>query len=79
MGPQPRTTALAPRSSGKRFAAWTVTARGSIIAPSEYVSASGRTVTLLASTAKYSLAVPVVWNPMTFSFSQRLYFPWRQG
>ena len=24
---------------------------------------------------KYSDAVPVVWNPITFSSSQRLYFP----
>ena len=29
--------------------------------------------------AKYSDAVPVVWNPITFSSSQRLYFPWRHG
>ena len=36
-------------------------------------------VTLEASTAKYSEAVPVVWNPITFSSSQRLYLPWRQG
>ena len=79
IGPQPKTTVFAPLRSGKRFAAWTVTARGSIIAPSLKVIPSGRGVTLEASTAKYSLAVPVVWKPMTFKCSQRLYFPCRQG
>ena len=40
---------------------------------------SGSGVTLAASTVKYSLAVPVVWNPMTFSSLQSLYIPCVQG